>query len=399
MKAVVFHGVGDIRLEDVPEPRIEAPTDAVVRLTTTALCGTDLHMVRGTSGGMKKGTILGHEGVGIVEAVGDQVRNFREGDRVVIPSTIACGVCSYCRAGHYAQCDNANPHGHRAGTAFYGGPESTGSIPGLQAEKARVPFAHINLVKLPDTIEDDEAILLSDILPTAWFGADLANIHPGSTVAIYGCGPVGLLTILAAQRKGAGRVFAIDHVPNRLEVAQSLGAEVIDFDREHPVETLLALTSDIGVDRAIDAVGIDSEQAHAGPAKNDDAVAEKMKKESEEIGDEAPSGWHRGDGPSQALSWAVDGLAKAGTLAIIGVYPPEANFFPFGQAMNKNIKVHMGNCNHRKYIPELIGLIASGQIEPTRIVTQRGKVSSAIEAYERFDAHEEGWVKVVLEAA
>ena len=255
MKAVVFRGVGDIRLEDVAEPRIEAPTDAIVRLTATAICGTDLHFVRGTSGGMKAGTILGHEGVGVVEKLGGEVRNLREGDRVVIPSTIACGVCSYCRAGYYAQCDHANPNGKRAGTAFYGGPESAGGFAGLQAEKARVPFAHINLVKLPDAIDDDEAILLSDILPTAYFGADIANIHPGSTVAIFGCGPVGQLTIASAKLMGAGRVFAIDHVESRLELARSQGAEVIDFDREHPVETLLALTHDIGVGRAIDAGG------------------------------------------------------------------------------------------------------------------------------------------------
>lgn len=401
MKAVVFRAVGDIRLEDVPEPRIEAPTDAIVRLTRTALCGTDLHFVRGTSGGMKEGTILGHEGVGVVEELGSEVRNLNVGERVVIPSTIACGVCSYCRAGHFAQCDNANPHGHRAGTAFYGGPESAGGIPGLQAERARVPFAHVNLVKLPDEVDDDEAILLSDIMPTAWFGADIANIHNGSTVAVFGCGPVGQLTITSAMMKGAGRVFAIDHVPSRLEMARKQGAEVIDFDREHPVETLLALTSDIGVDRAIDAVGIDAEQPHRGPAENEEVVAEELRAEAEEIrhGNGAAKKWHPGDAPSQALRWAVDGLAKAGTLAVIGVYPPEDRFFPLGQAMNKNLKIHMGNCNHRRYIPELIGHVQSGRIKPSEIITQHGEMTSVIEAYERFDAHEEGWLKVVLEAA
>ncbi len=400
MKAVVFRGVGDIRLEDVAEPRIEAPTDAIVRLTATAICGTDLHFVRGTSGGMKAGTILGHEGVGVVEKLGGEVRNLREGDRVVIPSTIACGVCSYCRAGYYAQCDHANPNGKRAGTAFYGGPESAGGFAGLQAEKARVPFAHINLVKLPDAIDDDEAILLSDILPTAYFGADIANIHPGSTVAIFGCGPVGQFTIASAKLMGAGRVFAIDHVESRLELARSQGAEVIDFDREHPVETLLALTHDIGVDRAIDAVGVDAEQPHRGPAENEDGVAETLRGEAEELmADGASKDFHAGDAPSQALRWAVDGLAKAGTLSIIGVYPPEDRFFPLGQALNKNLKVHMGNCNHRRYIPELIGLIRSGRIEPSKIVTQHGRLTSAVEAYKRFDAHEDGWVKVVLEAA
>src|SRR5438270_9636863 len=199
MKAVVFRGVGDIRLEDVPKPKIQKPNDAVVRLTASAICGTDLHMIRGTMPGMMAGTILGHEGVGVVEEVGRAVRNFKPGDRVVIPSTIGCGNCSYCRAGYYSQCDNANPNGLSAGTAFYGGPASSGPFNGMQAEFVRVPFANINLVKLPDGVLDDEAILLSDIFPTGYMCADLADIHPGSTVAVFGCGPVGQFAIASAK--------------------------------------------------------------------------------------------------------------------------------------------------------------------------------------------------------
>ncbi len=399
MRAIVFHGVGDIRLDDVPEPTIEAPTDAIVRLTTTAICGTDLHFVRGTSPGMKPGTIIGHEGVGVVESVGPGVRNFREGDRVVIPSTIACGVCAYCRHGYYAQCDDANPHGKRAGTAFYGGPESTGPFHGLQAEKARVPFAHVNLVKLPDEIDDDEAILLSDIFPTGWFGARLADLHDGATIAVFGCGPVGQFAIASAKLQGAGRVFAIDRVEGRLEMARAQGAEAIDFEAEDPVEALLELTNGIGVDRAIDAVGIDAYQADRGPAQPDDEVAEQLEEETEAVLEEGAEGWHAGDAPSQALRWAVDGLAKAGTLSIIGVYPETDRFFPLGKMMNKNLTVRGGNCNHRKYNPKLISLVASGQIDPTGIITQHGELRDAIEAYHHFDAHEEGWMKVVLEAA
>lgn len=171
MKAVVFHKTGDIRLDTVPDPKIKAPTDAIVRLTASAICGTDLHMIRGTLAGMKEGTILGHEGVGVIEEVGSAARNFKIGDRVVIGSTIACGTCSYCRASYYSQCDNANPNGKQAGTAFFGGPESTGSFNGLQAEYARVPFANVGAVKLPDEVSDDQAIMLSDIFPTGYFGA------------------------------------------------------------------------------------------------------------------------------------------------------------------------------------------------------------------------------------
>src|SRR5581483_6214280 len=182
MKAVVFRGIGDIRLENVREPKIKESNDAIVRLTASAICGTDLHMIRGTLPGMNPGTILGHEGVGIVEEVGKNVRNLTVGERVVIPSTIACGNCSYCRAGYYAQCDNANPMGKLAGTAFFGGPIESGAFDGLQAEYARVPFANVGLVKLPDQVSDDQAILMSDIFPTGYFGADLAEIEPGDVV-------------------------------------------------------------------------------------------------------------------------------------------------------------------------------------------------------------------------
>ncbi len=251
MKAVVFHGIGDIRIDNVPEPKIQDPTDAIVRLTASAICGTDLHMIRGTVPGMQPGTILGHEGVGTVEAVGKDVRNLRPGDRVVIPSTIACGYCSYCRAGYYAQCDVANPNGPQAGTAFFGGPKTSGPFQGLQAELARIPFANVGPVKLPSDVSDDQAILLSDIFPTGYFGAELAAIKPGNTVAVFGCGPVGQFAIASARLLGAGRIFAVDAVPDRLERAREQGAEVINFDGEDPVEAIRRLTGGIGVDRAM----------------------------------------------------------------------------------------------------------------------------------------------------
>jgi threonine dehydrogenase-like Zn-dependent dehydrogenase len=266
MKAVVFHGIGDIRLEDVPDPTIQEPTDAIVRLTASAICGTDLHMVRGTMPGMKPGTILGHEGVGVVEEIGADVRNLNVGDRVVIPSTIGCGYCSYCRAGYYAQCDNANPNGPHKGTAFFGGPQETGPFHGLQAEKARISYANVGLVKLPNEIDDDQAILLSDIFPTGYFGAELAEIAPGDTVAVFGCGPVAQFTIASAKLLGAGRLLAIDTIPSRLEMARMQGAEIIDYCAEDPVKTIRRLTGGIGVDRAIDAVGVDANRPHQGPA-------------------------------------------------------------------------------------------------------------------------------------
>src|SRR5690606_9252065 len=292
----------------------------------------------------------------------------------------ACGNCSYCRAGYYAQCDDANPSGKQAGTAFFGGPANTGSFHGLQAEKARIPYANVGLIKLPDAITDDQAILLSDIFPTGYFGAELAEVTSGDTVAVFGCGPVGQFAIASAFLLGAARVFAIDKHADRLRMARQQGAEIINFDEEEPVEALLRLTKGIGVDRAIDAVGVDAEHRHSHG-------------EQEQRTDK---NWQPGDGPSQALEWAIKGLAKAGTLGIIGVYAEDSNTFPIGLAMNKNLTINMGNCHHRKYIPRLIELTLSGRIDPSKILTQVKPMSDVIEAFKAFDQRRSGWVKVEL---
>lgn len=400
MKAVVFHGIGDIRLDNVPEPKIQEPTDAIVRLTSSAICGTDLHMIRGTLSGMKPGTILGHEGVGIVEEIGPEVCNLNVGDRVVIPSTIGCGSCSYCRSGYYAQCDDANPNGPLAGTAFFGGPEMTGPFHGLQAERARIPFANVGLVKLPEGVNDDQAILLSDVFPTAYFGAEIAEITPGDTVAVWGCGPVGLFAIVSAKLLGAGRVLAVDTIPSRLEMARAQGAEVIDFNAEDPVEVIQQLTGGTGVDRAIEAVGIDATHPQTGPAAEQaQQQSAQFQQQVQQIAPEVnPQGgnWHPGNAPSQALLWSIQALAKAGTLSIIGVYPPTAQSFPIGMAMNKNLTINMGNCNHRKYIPKLVDLVRSGTVDPSEILTQVEPLTSVIDAFKAFDQRQPGWIKVEL---
>ncbi len=400
MKAVVFHGVGDIRLEDVKEPKIQQPTDAIVRITASAICGTDLHFVRGTVSPMRSGTILGHEGVGIVEEVGSSVRDFQPGDRVVIPSTIACGSCTYCRSGYFSQCDNANPNGSQAGTAFYGGPQMTGPFDGLQAEKARIPFANVGMVKLPYGVTDDQAILISDIFPTGWFGAKLAEIKKGDIVAVFGCGPVGQFAIASAKLQGATRILAIDTIPTRLEMARAQGAEIIDFDKEDPVEAVRQLTGGAGADRAIDAVGVDSVRPHRGPgARQADKHARLFKQQLEMVAPKTKpkdGNWEPGDAPGLVLEWAVKSLSKAGTLAVIGVYPETMTFFPLGAAMNRNITLNMGNCNHRKYIPELVEMVRLRAFDPTSILTHVEPFTSAIEAYKAFDKREAGWVKVEL---
>jgi len=401
MKAVVFHGIGDIRLDNVKEPRIKQSNDAIVKLTGSAICGTDLHFVRGTMPGMKPGTILGHEGVGVIEELGPGVRNFRRGERVIIPSTIACGYCSYCRAGYFAQCDNANPNGKDAGTAFYGGPETTGPFDGLQAEYARVPFANVGLVRIPDDVTDDQAILLSDIFPTGYMAAELAEIRPGNTVAVFGCGPVGQFTIASALMMGAGRVIAVDTIPSRLDMARLQGAEAIDFNRENPTKVIKEITGGIGADRVIDAVGVDANRPDSGPAAK--SVKEKSKELDQVRKTVAPKtnpkhgNWEPGSAPSLVLDWLIEAVAKAGTISIIGVYPETLQNFPIGQAMEKNLTVKAGNCNHRKYLPFLLEKVRTGAIDPTEILTHRGPLVGALEAYAQFDKREPGWVKVMLD--
>jgi threonine dehydrogenase-like Zn-dependent dehydrogenase len=400
MKAVVYHGVGDIRLDTVSDPKIKDPQDAIVRLTASAICGTDLHMVRGTFPGMKPGTILGHEGVGIVEEVGKEVRNFKAGDRVVIPSTISCGYCAYCRQGYYAQCDVANPNGPSAGTAFYGGPVLTGPFDGLQAEYARIPFATADLVKVPDSVTDDQAIMLSDIFTTAYFGAKLAEVVPGDTVAVFGCGPVGQFVIASAKLLGAGRVIAIDTIPSRLNMARAQGAEAIDFNAVDPVQAIDELTRGLGPSRVVDAVGVDANRPHSGPAAQEaDKKEKQLETQRNQVApkkNEQGDNWHPGDAPSQVATWALQSIAKGGTLGIIGVYPQTALFFPIGEAQEKQLKINMGNCNHRKYIPELIRVVASGAVDPAQVLTEREPVTSAIDAYKAFDQRHPGWIKVEL---
>lgn len=377
MKAVVWHGVGDIRLDEVDDPRIQEPTDAIIKITRSAICGTDLHMVRGTMPDMVEGTVLGHEAVGVVEEAGSAVRGFTAGDRVVVTSTIGCGTCSYCRAGYFAQCDTANPNGPAAGTCFFGGPRSTGPVNGLQAGFARIPHAMMTLVRVPDAVSDDQAILLSDIFPTAWFGARLAEVGSGDTVLVLGAGVVGQFAIASAKRQGAGRVIVVDGIASRLDKARAQNAETVNFNDEDPVEVVRELTGGIGPDRVIEAVGVDAEQP----------------------GSRTDEQWKPGDAPRLALDWAVELAAKAGSIGIIGVYPPGFDDFPIGQAMNKNLTIRMGNCNHRRYLPRLLDLVLTGAVDPTAFITRHEKPTSAVDAYRSFDLREDGWLKTVLDVA
>jgi threonine dehydrogenase-like Zn-dependent dehydrogenase len=390
MKAVVWQGPGEIELTEVPDPQLRGRGDAVVRLTVSAICGTDLHMIRGTMPGMRPGTVLGHEGVGVVEEVGSAVRAFRPGDRVVVPSTICCGACSYCRAGYTSQCDAANPGGPLAGTAFFGGPEATGAFDGLQAQFARIPMADANLVPLPDTVSDEQAIVASDVFPTGYFAAQLAEVSPGDTVAVFGLGPVGQLAIASARHLGATRIFAVDDDRSRLEKARHQHVEPVDFAAEDPVAVIRELSGGVGADRVIDAVGVD---AYTAPGDEEHGA------EVHEVSGGGEVAWHAGDAPAQAARWAVQAVAKAGTVGIVGVYPQTAASWPIGEAMNRNLTVRMGNCPHRALLPTLIDIIAARQLDPARALTEQEAMTDAVAAYRQFDAHDPGWIKVAVDPA
>lgn len=400
MKALIFHDIGDIRLEEVEKPKIKDPNDAIVKITTSAICGTDLHFIRGTVGPMKKGTILGHEAVGVVAEVGKSVKNLKVGERIIVPSTIACGFCSQCRKGEYSQCDISNPNGPESGTAFFGGPKESGPLQGCQAEFVRVPYANNNLIKLPDNVTDDQAILLSDIFPTAYFAVDIAEVKTGDVVVVLGCGPVGQFVIASCKLKGAARIFAIDTISSRLELAKSQGAEVIDFNEVDPTTFIKGETNGTMANVVIDAVGVDAYQPIKGPAGREaDKIKEEFKKEISEIVPKAhPDGknWIPGNAPSQVLRASVELVGKCGTISIIGVYSEYSQTFPIGKAMNKNLKIVMGNCPHKKYIPLLLEKVQAGIIDPTKILTQVEPLTDVVEAYKQFDMRKSGWVKVAL---
>jgi threonine dehydrogenase-like Zn-dependent dehydrogenase len=400
MKAVVFHGIGDIRLDEVPKPILEEDTDAIIRITASSICGTDLHMVRGTMAGMKSGTILGHEAVGIVEQIGIGVKDIKVGDRVVVCSTIACGDCVFCQAGEFSSCDNANPNGPEAGTSFFGGPAPTGPFNGLQAEFARIPFADTVLIKLPEVISDEDALLTSDIFPTGYIGADMADIKAGDIIAVFGCGPVGQMAIASAKLMGASKVIAVDCKQDRLDMAARQGAVTVNYEEEDPVKKLKELSNGFGPDAVIDAVGVDAERPHDGPAEDKSlihaveyAIEKKMVAPwTVMLGDQ----WRQGDAPSQVLIWCIESVRKSGVVSIIGVYPQTAKFLPIGFAMQKSLTIRAANCSHRKYIPKLLQIIQEGGFKPSEILTKEEGIASAIECYKHFDKREPGWLKVEL---
>lgn len=393
MKAIRWHGPGDVRYEDADDPAIIGPTDAIVRITSTAICGSDLHLFDGMMPTMEDGDILGHEPMGEVVEVGAAVKKLKPGDRVVVPFTISCGQCFFCERELYSLCDNTNPNAEMARrvlghspAGLYGYSHITGGYPGGQAEYLRVPYADVGPLKIENGLSDEQALFMSDIFPTGYMAAENAEIEPGDTVAVWGAGPVGQFAIKSAWMLGAGRVIAIDRVPERLEMASAQGgAETINFEAEEQkvYDRLMDMTHGRGPDRCIDAVGT---EAHGG--ESFDAILDKMKSSVKMATDRA-----------HALREAIMCCRKGGTVSVPGVYVGFLDRLPFGAVMNKALTIKSGQTHVPRYYGPLMQRIESGEIDPSFVVTHTLPLSEGPRAYEMFRDKQDGCTKVVLKPA
>lgn len=387
MRAVTWHGKSDVRVDNVPDPKIEKPDDVIVRITSTAICGSDLHLYDGYMPQMKSGDIIGHEPMGEVVEVGPQVTNLRVGDRVVVPFTISCGTCWFCENTLYSLCDNSNPNAERAAAimghspaGLFGYSHLLGGFSGGQAEYLRVPYANVGPIKVPDSLSDDQALFLSDIFPTGYMAAENAEIQPGDTVAVWGCGPVGQFCIQSTWMFQAGRVIAIDRVPERLAMAREKGrAETIDSSEYNVYEKLMEMTNGRGPDRCIEAVGA---EAHASSS-----VVAAFDKIREAV--------HLSTDKPYALHECITCCRKGGTVSIPGVYISFA-LVPMGPLMNKGLTVKTGQTHVQRYLKPLLSRIEAGEIDPSFVITHRLPLDKAPEAYKTFRDKEDGCIKVVL---
>ena len=386
MKAVCWEGTNDIRVERVPDPSILNPRDAIVRVTSTAICGSDLHLMDGFIPTMKAGDILGHEFMGEVVDVGHRVTNLKKGDRVVVPFPIACGHCYFCTHDLWACCDNSNPNAWMAeklygfsAAGLFGYSHMMGGYAGGQAQYARVPYADVGPFKVPDHLSDEQVLFMTDVFPTGYMAAENCGIKPGDTVAVWGCGPVGQFAIRSALHLGAGRVIAIDTVPERLRMASQAGADTLDSMEDDIFDNLRTMTAGLGPDACIDAVGMEAHGAHL------DYWYDKVKTMTYMATDRAST-----------LRQAIHCCRKGGTLSIPGVYGGFIDKVPMGAAFNKGLTLKMGQTHVHKYLPRLLGLIESGAIDPSFVVTHRAPLDDAPELYQAFRDKKDGCIKVVL---
>lgn len=391
MKATCWMGSRNIEVRTVPDPEILDPRDCIVKITSTAICGSDLHLYNGFMPTMEKGDVLGHEFMGEVVDVGGKVKNVKKGDRVVVPFPIACGACGACKAELYSLCENSNPNawlaekmmGHSA-AGIFGYSHLTGGFAGGQAEYARVPFADVGPLKVPADLSDDQVLFLSDILPTGYMAAEMCDIQKGDTVAVWGAGPVGLFAAASAFLLGAERVIVIDRLDYRLRMArEKLGAITVNYDEvDSTLDVLNELTGGRGPDRCIDAVGMEG-FAH-GVMYLDDRMKQMMKMQF--------------DRPI-AVRDAILSCRNGGTVSIIGVYAGFVDKFPLGQLMNRSLTIRTGQCHVQRYMKPLLEHIQKGDIDPTFVITHHMELNDAAKGYEIFGNKEDNCEKVVLHAA
>jgi threonine dehydrogenase-like Zn-dependent dehydrogenase len=391
VKAVTWHGKRDVRVDDVPDPVIQHPTDAIVRITTTAICGSDLHLYEVMGPSLDEGDILGHEPMGIVEEVGSEVTNLEPGDRVVIPFNISCGSCFMCDQGLQSQCETTQNHEYGRGASLFGYTKMYGQVPGGQAEFLRVPQAQYGPVKVPDGPPDERFIYLSDVLPTAWQAVEYADVPEGGSVAVLGLGPIGDMSCRVAMQQGAGRVIGIDLVPERLERARARGVEVLNFDETDDVgEAVRELTGGRGTDSVIDAVGLEAHGAPVAKLAQDmvgllpDFIGRRMMEKA-------------GVDRLSALYAAIDIVRRGGTISLSGVYGGEADPLPLFTLFDKQVQLRMGQANVRRWTDEIMPLLTNG--DPLGVEdfhTHQVPLAEAPEAYGKFQKKEDGAIKVLL---
>ncbi|MEW6123503.1 MAG: zinc-dependent alcohol dehydrogenase [Pseudomonadota bacterium] len=387
MKALTWHGKGDIRCESVPDPRIEDGRDAIIKVTACAICGSDLHIYGGIIPGMEHGDILGHETMGEVVEVGRETTNLKVGDRVVVPFTIACGECFFCKRGFFSGCERSNPNKAVAEkmwgyspAGLFGYSHTLGGYAGGQAEYLRVPYADVGPIKVPDGLSDEQVLFLSDIFPTGYMAADFCNIQPGDTIAIWGCGPIGQMAIRSAFLLGAERVIAIDTVPERLALAQAAGALTLDFMEEDIYDRIRDLTQGRGADACIDAVGTEAE-----PLSSAYALIDRIK-----------TATFMGTDRPHVLRQAIQCCRNFGTVSIVGVYGGFVDKIPMGSAINRGLTFRMAQTPVQHYLPILMERIEKGEIDPSFVITHRATLEEGPDLYKTFRDKEDGCIKVVL---
>lgn len=389
MKALCWYGTGDVRIENVPDPTIVNSTDVIIKITSTAICGSDLHLLDGYMPTMEKGDVLGHEPMGEVVEVGKDVKKLKQGDRIVVPFPISCGECFFCQKEMYSLCDRSNRNAEMARkvmghspAGLYGYSHMLGGFPGGQAEYMRVQFADVCHVKIPDSLPDEKVLFLSDIFPTGYMAAENCDIEPGDTVAIWGCGLVAQFAIKSAWMLGAGRVIAIDSVPERLAMAEQEGkAETINFEEVDVYDQLMEMTKGRGPDSCMDAVG---GEAHAGGTL--DGIVDAVKTAT----------FLATDRP-HVLRQMIWSCRKGGTLSIPGVYVGFTDKVPFGPLMNKGLTLKTGQTHVQRYLKPLLQKIEEGEIDPSFVITHKVKLDDAPEAYKTFRDKKDGCIKVVLQ--